>query len=287
MRRGLLAALAGLAVIIGGCALAGEIAVMPHPSRVGEPPLDLNAQSVEVPVPIGPPLAAWLLPASAGAPGVVLLHGITDSRRQLVDRGRFLHEAGYAVLMVDLPGHGESPGDKVGYGWLERDAAAAAVGYLKRRRPHTQVGVLGISLGGAAATMAGPALNADALILEMVYPTFESAVANRVRHYTGPLAPLLTAALLRQSRPQLGVPADSLRPIEAVTWTDTPVLVIGGGDDPFTPRAETQALYDAVPGPKALWIVDGGGHGNLYNTEPEGYRQQVLRFLSQHLPRSD
>ena len=284
MRRALIAGGIALAVIVGGCALAGEIAVSPHPSRVGPPPDDLHALVVDVPVPIGPPLAAWLLPAPDDAPGVVLLHGVTDSRRQLVDRGRFLQEAGYVVLMVDLPGHGESPGDQIGYGWLERDAAAASVGYLKRRRPHTQVGVLGISLGGAAATLAGPALNADALILEMVYPSFELAVANRVRHYTGPLAPLLTAALLRQSRSQLGVPADSLRPIDAVAWTDTPVLVIGGSDDPFTPPDETRALYAAVPGPKALWIVEGGRHGNLYKTAPDTYRQHVLGFFGEHLP---
>lgn len=287
MRRARLClALAG-AVWLSGCAYIGEIAVSSVQSPVGDPPADLNAWTVDVPVPIGPPLAAWLLPAPEGAPGMVLLHGITDSRRQLVDRGRFLHEAGYAVLLVDLPGHGESPGDRIGYGWLERDAAAASVGYLKRSRPHTRVGVLGLSLGGAAATLAGPALNADALILEGVYPSLEDAIEGRIRRHTGPLAPLLIAAALAQIRPRIGVPPDSLRPIEAVRRTNTPTLVISGAKDPYTPPEQARALYDAVPGPKDLWLVPGGGHGNLYNTAPETYRLRVLGFLSEHLPVPD
>ena len=281
-RRALWALTAG-AALLGGCALAGEIAVATHPSRVGPPPDDLGARTIEVPVPAGPPLAAWYVPAPEGAPGVVLLHGITDSRLRLVGRARVLHDAGYAVLLVDLPGHGESPGRRVGYGWPERHAAAAAVGALRRLRPHTRVGVVGISLGGAAATLAGPALNADAVVLEMVYPTFRAAVGNRARRFTGPLAPLLTPALVGQARARIGVPADSLRPVAAVARLGAPVFVIGGAEDPFTPPAETRALYDAAPAPKDLWIVADGGHEDLLEVAPDAYRQRVVGFFDRHL----
>lgn len=277
----LLAGLA-LAALASGCAYAGEIAVSPYPSRVGPPPPDLGAVEVAVGVPVGPPLAGWLLPAPARAPGVVLLHGVTDSRLQLVDRARFLHQAGYAVLLVDLPGHGESPGDRIGYGWRERHAAAAAVGYLKRSRPHTRVGVLGISLGGAAAALA-PGLNADALVLEMVYPTFEAAITGRIRRVTGPLAPPLISAALRQVEPRIGAPPDSLRPIEALRRLDVPTFVIGGSEDPYTPPDQTRALYDAARGPKQLWVVEGGRHEDLYGVDAEGYERRVLAFLDAHL----
>ena len=287
MTRRALWALAAGAALLGGCALAGEVAVAPHPSRVGPPPDGLGAEAVEVPVPAGPPLAAWYVPAELGAPGVVLLHGITDSRLRLVGRARVLRDAGYAVLLVDLPGHGESPGRRVGYGWTERHAAAAAVGALRRLRPHTRVGVVGVSLGGAAAAFAGPALNADAVVLEMVFPTFRAAVGNRVRRFTGPLAPLLTPALVGQARARIGVPADSLRPVAAVARLGAPVFVIGGAEDPFTPPAETRALYDAAPAPKDLWIVEGGGHEDLLEVAPDAYRQRVVGFLDRHLRTAD
>lgn len=274
-------ALGALLVVGSGCALAGEIAVSPRPSRVGPPPTRLGAVAVEVPVPVGPPLAGWLVAAPEGAPGVVLLHGIGDSRLALVDRARFLAEAGYAVLLVDLPGHGESPGTSIGYGWPERHAAAASVGYLKRSRPHTRVGVLGISLGGAAAALAGDALNADALVLESVYPTFEAAVGNRVRRVFGPFARPLTAALLGQTRPRLGVPPDSLRPIDGIARLGVPVLVIGGADDPSTPPAEARALAEAASAD--LWLVEGGGHEDLHAVAPEAYEACIRAFFDEHL----
>lgn len=276
-------AAAALAAGLAGCALAGEIAVSPHPSRVGPAPDDLGAEAVAVPVPVGAPLAGWYAPAAEGAPGVVLLHGVTDSRRQLVERARLLREAGYAVLLVDLPGHGETPARQIGYGWSERHAAAAAVGYLRQRRPRTRVGVVGISLGGAAAALAGPALNADALVLEMVFPTFRAAVGNRVRRWTGPLAPPLAAALLRQSRARLGAPADSLQPVVSLAAVRTPTFVIGGTDDPYTPPAETRALYDAARGPKELWLVEGGRHEDLHAVAPDAYRERVVAFFDRHL----
>ena len=249
---------------------------------MGPPP---GFEAVTVPVPIGGRLAGRFADAPAGTPAVVLLHGLNEDRRALVDRALSFADVGYAVLLLDLPAHGESPGERVGYGGPERHAAAAAVGYVKRSRPHTRVGVVAISLGGAAAALAGLALNADALVLESVYPTFEAAVGNRVRRVLGPLAPPVVAALVAQARPRIGVPADSLRPLDALRRVRTPVFVMGGADDPYTPPAETRALFRAAPGPKELWIVPDVGHGDLYDAAPDAYRRRVLGFFERWLGR--
>lgn len=281
MRPGRGGLLGVLALALGGCAFAGEVAVTDYPARVGPPPAGFA--EVAVPVPMGGPLAGWLAEAPPGAPAVVLLHGVTDNRDALRDRARLFADAGYAVLAVDLPAHGESPGDRVGFGWPERHAAAAAFGLLKRQRPQMRVGVVGISLGGAAAVLAGPALNADALVLESVYPTFEAAVSNRVRRVLGPLAPPVTAALVAHTRARIGVPADSLRPVDVLRRVGAPVFVLGGAEDPYTPEAETRALFAAAPEPKALMLVPGAGHEDLYDAAPEAYRRRVLGFLDRHL----
>ena len=276
MRPGRGGLLAACALALGGCAFVGEVAVSNHPARVGPPPTGFA--EVAVPTPLGGPMAGWLAEAP-GAPAVVLLHGVTDSRDALRDRARLFADAGYAVLAVDLPAHGESPGDRVGFGWPERHAAAAAVGLLKRRHPGRRVGVVAISLGGAAAVLAGPALNADALVLESVYPTFEAAIGNRVRRVLGPLAPPVTAALVAKTPARIGAPADSLRPIDAVRRVGPPVFVLSGADDPYTPPVETRALFEAAREPKALWIVPGAGHEDLFDAAPEAYRHRVLDVL--------
>lgn len=275
-----------LGALFAGCSVIGEIGAAPHPSRVGPPPADLGAADVSVPTPVGAPLAGWWLDAPDGAPSVVVLHGVTDSRLGMVRRARLLHAAGYGVLLVDLPGHGETPAEAhhdnpaggIGFGWPERHAAAAAVGWTKRRRPHTRVGVIGVSLGGAAAVLAGPALNADALVLESVYPSLRAAVGNRVRRL-GPLAPLARRTVLSQVRSRLGVPPDSLRPVATIARIQAPVLVLGGSADRSTPPAETRALFGAAPNGYAVWIVDGAGHQDLEQAAPHAYRRRVLAFL--------
>ena len=232
------------ATVWGGCSLVGRIAASPHPAAVGPAPPDLGATEVWISVPDADSLAGGLVPAASGAPGVVLLHGVTDNRLRLIGRGRMLVEAGYAVLMVDLPGHGESPGPSVGYGWTERHAAAASVAYLRRLRPGTDVGVLGISLGGAASVLAGGSLDADALVLEMVYPTFDAAVRNRARGFAGAFGPVVASASLRQVQPLIGVPSDSLRPIDAIARVRTPTFVIGGEKVQNQPWSQLKAKID-------------------------------------------
>ena len=270
---------AALTLVASGCALVGEAFVAPHPARVGPPPPGLGAVAVRVPSPAGRPLAGWFVTAAAGAPAVVLLHGVTDSRRAMLPRAHLLRDAGFAVLLVDGRGHGESPRERVTYGWRERLDAAAAVAYVRRRRPRTRVGVIGVSLGGAGAAMAGTALGADAVVLESVFPTLTDATRNRLRRAAGPAAPALAAALARQAPRLLGAPVDSVAPVRYVARVGAPVLVAGGSSDPFTPLGETLALFDAAAAPKALWIASGVGHTDLLRADPAGYRAHVLAFL--------
>ncbi len=259
--------------------LVGEAFVAPHPSRVGTPPHDLNARDVRVASPAGEPLEAWYVGAPAGAPAVVLFHGVTDSRMALIPRARLFRDAGFAVLMVDGRGHGESPRERVTYGWRERLDAAAAVAYVRQRRPRTRVGVVGISLGGAGAALAGARLGADAVVLESVFAPLTDAARIRVQRWGGPLSGPLLAALGRQAPHLLGVPVEAVAPIRAVARLGAPVLIVGGSRDPFTPADETRALYDAAIAPRALWIVRDAGHEDLLRADPDGYRTHVLAFL--------
>lgn len=279
-----LALAAALAAVLGGCAAAaGDLATTTFPRRVGPPPCELGAETVSVPVRAREPLAGWFVDGPPGAPTVVLLHGHGETRRQPLSRAEVLVAEGYGVLLVDLPGHGESRAEAVTYGWTERFAASAAVGYVRQRRPGTRVGVVGLSLGAASAALAGPFLDADALVLEGSFGTFESAVRNRVRRVLGPLSPPAEAALVGQIRHRLGVPPDSVRPVAALARASAPTFVMAGADDPFTPPAETRALYDAAPEPKELWLVEGAGHDDLYDAAPEAYRRRLLAFFGAHL----
>ena len=177
---------------------------------VGEPPSDLPCEPFQLHSESGAKIAGWYIPADDARGVVILAHPIKGSRLSMIERARLFRSAGYAIVMFDFRGHGESTGDSITIGNLERYDVRAAVEFARSRHPGQPIAVDGWSLGGAAALMASP-LGIDALILEEVFPTIEEAVEDRTRIRVGPLGPLAAAILVSQLEPRLGITPDKLR----------------------------------------------------------------------------
>ena len=279
---GLLAiSLAAVAMIAAAWFIAGAL-IAPAPRQVGDPPSELNAVEFTVPSRSGSTIAGWRTRPPSPAGVVVLLHGIRGSRLRMLDRARMLYEAGYAAVLVDLQAHGESPGEAITIGHLERHDARAAVDYARREHPGLPIGVVGVSLGGAAAVLAAP-LGVDALVLESVYPNLDDAVYNRVSQRLGPLAAIPSALLIAQLEPRLGISPSELRPLDRVKDVACPVLIISGAADVHTTADETRSMFAAAPAPKELWLLAGAAHEDLCSFAPQHYRSRVLAFFDRHL----
>ncbi|HYO23854.1 MAG TPA: alpha/beta fold hydrolase [Lacipirellulaceae bacterium] len=249
---------------------------------VGAPPADLPVESLTLSSRSGSQVAAWYIPATQAQATVVLVHGIHADRRIMLGRARALHEAGYATLLIDLQAHGESPGQVITLGYLERHDVQAAVELARRREPDHRIGLIGVSMGGAAALLA-PELKLDALVLESVYATMDDAIGNRVRLACGPLAPLVTPLMCRQFGPRLGISTADLRPIDHIGRVGCPVMVVTGEDDAFTPVAESRRMYDAAADPKQFVVFEDVGHADFLAHDAAAYRATVLAFLTKHL----
>jgi uncharacterized protein len=245
---------------------------------VGEPPPDLGARAVEFAGPSGRRLRGWWAPGS-GTGGVVLVHGVRETRRSMLGRAGFLHRAGYSVLLFDLSAHGESDGERVGFGLTEAEDVRAAVDFLRAARPGEPVAVLGFSLGGAACVLGSPPLPVDAMVLEAVYPDIETAVGNRLRMRLGRLGAALSPLLTWQLQPRWGIDPHALRPVDAIRRVHAPLLVIGGANDPRTTSSDTDRLFAAAAAPKQLWIVPGAAHEDFHRVAPAEYEQHVGDFL--------
>src|SRR5262245_4065073 len=87
---------------------AGMIVMAPHPAGVpAQLPADVHA-SVEV-TRAGARVRAWVFdPGSTPRGTVLMLHGIRDSKLQLVAGARRHAARGYRAVAVDSRGHGES-----------------------------------------------------------------------------------------------------------------------------------------------------------------------------------
>ena len=146
--------------------------------------------------------------------------------------------------------------------------------------------MIGASLGGAAALLAAPPLDVQAAVLEAVYPSIDRAVANRVEKAIGKHGRWLAPGLLLQLRPQIGVAAADLRPVDHIPMLRCPILMIAGTADRHTTLEDTQLLFAAAREPKELcWLIPDAGHVDFLRFAGDEYPRRVIAFLATALRR--
>lgn len=265
-------------------AAAGELLSRPAGTKeIGPAPAELAATNVLLASPLGGHVFGWLSRGSPGAGAILLLHGVRSDRRRMIDRARFLRRLGYSVLLIDLPAHGESTGDRITFGAHEAAGVDAALDYLHRELPAEPIGAIGVSLGAAALVLAKPEGRARAVVLESMFPTIEEAVSDRLTARLGPAGAMLAPLLLWQLPIRAGVSPSQLRPIGQMTRIGAPVFIISGAIDRSTTESETRRIFSTAADPKALWIVSGAGHIDLHQFAPAAYEEKVGAFLARAL----
>lgn len=261
----------------------GSVLMAPANRSVASAKLDFPVFESMLDSESGARIAAWYAPAdNARAASIILLHPVRTDRSAMLERARLFQRVGYAVVMIDFQAHGESSGRHVTFGHLERHDVRAAVAYAKRLNPRHRIGIVGSSLGGAAALLASP-LDVDAVVLESVYTTIAEAVENRVSMRAGFLSPVLTPLLLWQFKPRLGIATSELRPIDHIANVEAPVLIAGGDLDRHTPIDQTRQLFEAAHHPKRFVVFNGAAHTDLFAYDPTQYEAEVLGFLDKYL----
>ncbi len=243
------------------------------------PPADW--ETVSISARDGAQLRAWFIrPKQYSGRCVVVLHGISDSRSGSVGFAPMFLDGGYAVLAPDSRAHGESGGEFVTYGLLERYDVLAWAHWLERSGC-TAIYGLGESLGASIlieATALEPVFRAA--VAESAYSNLED-----IAEYRLPTPALLSKAIVRggmtYARLRYGLDFSQASPLRAMAQTRTPILLIHGLKDDKTPPRNSQALVCANSLAE-LWLVPGAGHTGAAATAPAEFRRRVLAWFSEH-----
>ncbi len=235
-------------------------------------------------------LRGWYIPARQTR-AIILVHGIDGNRWEnqtqwptILVPALVAH--GFDVLTFDLRAHGESGGDHVGLGSLERRDVQGAAGFLQARgiKPGS-VGLFGQSFGAATA------LNAAAIMPEVAAVVSDSAFADarplldqEVHRYTG-LPPIFTPGIAAVSGLLYGIDL-SATPAKAIAQiAPRPVLLIHGGADTRIPVDNAYRLKAATSSDTVeLWIVPGVDHTLAYTADPELYARKIVAFFETSVP---
>jgi dipeptidyl aminopeptidase/acylaminoacyl peptidase len=220
----------------------------------------------------------WLLPSRNGA-AIVFVHGSSADRRQLLPEARVVAAAGYGAMLFDLPGNGESDGER--WNGLEQGATIAALGALASQ-PGTdprRIGAFGFSIGAAvvASVASDPRWRGFGLA-----GCFTDVERHKRDDYAkwGPLSQLPVLWVDRAYASGFA----SLRPIDQVAGiAPRPLLLLSGEADTIVAPAQARALYAAASEPKDLWVVPGAAHGDYSAVAPGEYAARLVRFFDRAL----
>ncbi|HTM10953.1 MAG TPA: alpha/beta fold hydrolase [Verrucomicrobiae bacterium] len=220
--------------------------------------------------------------------GVVLCHGMGSSKEseKFVMLGEILAKRGVLALRFDFACSGESEGkfEEITYSGEAEDIAAAYD--VVAKYGIAKIGVVGSSMGGAAAILFA-AKNPVAALATIAAPVHPEKFSAR----------FLTDEQRRDWRSQGFIVYNGLRLdstlLEDVETIDVaaaarkiaaPTLVLHGDRDATVPVEEGRELYAALAGPKRLAILAGADH-RLTGADLQKAVDEASEWLTEYLLR--
>lgn len=241
----------------------------------------------------GMPIAGWYSPPSPELPGegahcMILCHGLSTNRTELQDIALELRRRGYGVLLFDFRGHGESGGSCTTVGLREVNDILGAVEFLCMR-PEVdldRIGILGVSMGGAAAIMAAaicPTLRW--IVADCPFATLEQALQSAFEAFVHAPGWLFARPVVAFAQLFTGAHVTDVKPVECIgAIAPRPVLLIHGYDDGLVHAANSEQLYRAAGEPKELWLIPQCDHVQCRVVAGEEYYRRVDAFFRRPVP---
>lgn len=216
---------------------------------------------------------------------VIGIHGYTGKKEDYQNTACQYAKQGYNVLLPDMRSHGESEGTYIGMGWLEKDDVLLWIDKLIEMDPDAEIILHGTSMGGATVMMvSGEELpdNVKGIIEDCGYTSVWDIFADELDYLFGlPTFPVLNAAEF-VGNIRAGYTFSEASSIEQVKEADVPMLFIHGSEDNFVMTDMVYEVYEACPTTKDLLVIEGAGHGEAYQMDPDLYFGTVFEFIEEN-----
>ncbi len=219
---------------------------------------------------------------------VLAVHGYTVDHRDIAPAIIPFSQKGWNVVTVDQRGRGNSEGDFLTMGWLEKDDVIKWVNRIVEEDQDAQIILYGESMGAATVMMASGEV--DKLPKQVIatiedcgytsaYDMFKDQLKER---FNLPAFPFLPAASL-VGQIKLGYDFNDANVMKQLEKATLPILFIHGGEDDYVPTYMGEELYNAYKGEKELLIVDEAGHGASSDVDPTTYYNTIFNFLDKYM----
>ncbi len=217
---------------------------------------------------------------------IVAMHGWRSSwAKEFGSIYEFWHSNDCCVLYAEQRAHGESQGEFMSFGLLERYDCLDWVNWVNERTGgKLPIYLCGVSMGATTVLMAAglelPA-NVRGIIADCgftsPYAIWKHVVTNNLHLPFNGVSSLLADRLCMQ---KIDASPRDYSTVDAMRECKIPVLFVHGEDDHFVPKEMTLENYEACAAPKRLLTVPGAEHGMSYLLARPEYEKEVLALWS-------
>lgn len=247
----------------------------------------LSTETVTIESSDGLTLTGHFYPAENTKRIIIAMHGWRSTWS--VDYGasyEFYHKCGSAVLYPDQRGTGESDGEYIGFGVLERHDCLDWINYIINRfGTDIPIYLSGVSMGATTVLMTLGFSLPDCIkgVIADCGFTSPHAIWSHVSKSNLRLSDKLTYPIVnRICNKKAQFDGDEYSTVEALRDNKIPVLFIHGGADKFVPIEMTFENYEACTAEKDLLVVPSAGHGLSCVTDKDSYERAVKDFFKKH-----
>lgn len=215
---------------------------------------------------------------------VICFHGYTgQAASDFSGLSDYYLRNGYRILLVDQRAHGQSEGEYIGFGCLDRMDARAWIDWvIARCGEDVQIVLHGISMGASTVLMTGGLRlpgQVKGLISDCAF-TSPKEVFTHVLHtmYHMPAFPMMQITDY-VNRKKAGYGLDECNAAREVKKVKVPVLLIHGDADTFVPCRMCEEIEQNCACETTKLIVKGAAHAESYYKDMEAYEQAMTAFL--------
>jgi len=223
---------------------------------------------------------------SLASGSTIVVHGYTDNAAIMM-RYTYLHYEvlGRNVVIPEHFGHGESEGDHIRFGWLDRkDITNLWIPFTHSMWPELPIVEHGLSMGGAITMfVAGEeipdSLNVSAFIEDCGYSSTWEELEYNAKQMGLPSFPIMNIANML-CRLKYGWDMKESDALKQLAKCHKPMLFIHGDADDYVPTYMVFKNYEAkTHGYKEIMVVKGAEHAKSIHNAWDEYKDRVKSFI--------
>lgn len=217
---------------------------------------------------------------------VIIVHGFGSNWKEMEDYAKMFYKRNFNLLIIECRAHGESEGDMVGMGWLDRLDLQNWIDFSINKLPNCKIVLFGVSMGASTVCMSlGEKMpqNVKCAIEDCGFDNVYKQICYVYHKKLKLTSHILIRIFYSWTKRARSFDLKQGDAIKQLKKSNLPMLFIHGQCDNFVPTEMGYNLFGALNSKnKEIYICEGAGHAQSFSTDPGRYQMKINKFLSQN-----